>query len=91
MFALIYTEELEKMGQLIVKQLKNRYNDPTTNKRFVIGIDRAKMRLFDVENTAQTLSKEPTVRQHTTAGQPAMAGFGGDTSSLRKFSGFKAD
>ena len=65
MFALISTEELEKTGQLIVKQLKNRYNDPTTNKRFIIGVDRAKMRLFDVENKAQTLSKEPTVRKVT--------------------------
>jgi hypothetical protein len=65
MFALISTEELEKMGQLIVKQLKNRYNDPTKNKRFIIGVDRAKMKLFDVENKAQTLSKEPTVRSGT--------------------------
>jgi hypothetical protein len=65
MFALISTEELEKMGQLIVKQLKNRYNDPTKNKRFIIGVDRAKMKLFDVENKAQTLSKEPTVRNGT--------------------------
>jgi replicative DNA helicase len=53
MFALISTEELEQLGQLMVKQLKNRYNDPTMNKRFVIGIDRAKMKLFDVENSAQ--------------------------------------
>ena len=53
MFALISTEELEEMGQILVKQLKNRYNDPTINKRFVIGIDRAKMRLYDVEQSAQ--------------------------------------
>jgi len=53
MFALISTEELEELGQILVKQLKNRYNDPTINKRFVIGIDRAKMRLYDVEQSAQ--------------------------------------
>jgi len=53
MFALISTEELEGLGQILVKQLKNRYNDPTMNKRFVVGIDRAKMRLYDVEQNAQ--------------------------------------
>ena len=53
MFALISTEELEGMNQILVKQLKNRYNDPTFNKRFVIGIDRAKMRLYDCEQSAQ--------------------------------------
>ena len=53
MFALISTEELEELNQICVKQLKNRYNDPTMNKRFVIGIDRAKMRLYDVEQVAQ--------------------------------------
>ena len=53
MFALISTEELEELNQICVKQLKNRYNDPTMNKRFVIGIDRAKMRLYDVEVDAQ--------------------------------------
>ena len=53
MFALISTEELEQLGQIMVKQLKNRYNDPTTNKRFVVGIDRAKMRLYDCEQSAQ--------------------------------------
>ena len=53
MFALISTEELEQLGQIMVKQLKNRYNDPTMNKRFVVGIDRAKMRLYDVEQSAQ--------------------------------------
>ena len=53
MFALISTEELEGMNQIMVKQLKNRYNDPTIRKRFVIGIDRAKMRLYDCEQSAQ--------------------------------------
>lgn len=62
MFALITTEELEKLGQMMVKQLKNRYNDPSANKRFIIGVDRSKMKLYDVEDKAQTLSKEATVR-----------------------------
>jgi len=53
MFALITTEELEGLGQIMVKQLKNRYNDPTYNRRFVIGVDRTKMRLYDCEQTAQ--------------------------------------
>jgi archaellum biogenesis ATPase FlaH len=54
MFALISTEDLEKMGQIMVKQLKNRYNDPSLHKRFLIGVDRAKMKLFDLEQSAQT-------------------------------------
>ena len=53
MFALISTEELEGLGQIMVKQLKNRYNDPTIFKRFIIGVDRAKMRLYDCEQKAQ--------------------------------------
>ena len=54
MFALISTEELEGLNQIMVKQLKNRYNDPTLYKRFMIGIDRAKMRLYDLEDIAQS-------------------------------------
>lgn len=54
MFALISTDELEELGQLLIKQLKNRYNDPTKYKRFVVGIDRARMKLYDVEESAQT-------------------------------------
>ena len=53
MFALISTEELEEVGQIMVKQLKNRYHDPTINKRFVVGIDRGKMKLYDCEQSAQ--------------------------------------
>ena len=57
MFAIISTDELEDLNQLMIKQLKNRYNDPTgKNKKFVVGVDRAKMRLYDVEDTAQTLN-----------------------------------
>jgi len=53
MFALISSEELEEMGQIMVKQLKNRYNDPTYFKRFTVGIDRSKMRLYDVDQSGQ--------------------------------------
>ena len=53
MFALISTDELEELGQIMVKQLKNRYNDMSVNKRFIVGIDRAKMRLYDCEQSAQ--------------------------------------
>ena len=53
MFALISTEELESLSQIMVKQLKNRYHDPTINKRFVVGIDRGKMKLYDCEQSAQ--------------------------------------
>ena len=53
MFALISSEELEEKNQIMVKQLKNRYNDPTVNRKFIIGVDRSKMRLYDVEQTAQ--------------------------------------
>ena len=53
MFAIISSEELENLGQIMIKQLKNRYNDPTLHKRFVLGIDRAKMRLYDVDQSAQ--------------------------------------
>jgi hypothetical protein len=53
MFALISTEDMEELDQVMVKQLKNRYNDPSYHKRFVLGIDRSKMRLYDCEQSAQ--------------------------------------
>ena len=53
MFALISSDQLEELGQIMIKQLKNRYNDPTYHRKFVVGIDRAKMRLYDVEQSAQ--------------------------------------
>jgi archaellum biogenesis ATPase FlaH len=53
MIALVSTEELQDLNQIMVKQLKNRYNDPTINKRFVVGVDRTKMRLYDLEENAQ--------------------------------------
>lgn len=69
MFALISTEELEKRGQFMVKQLKNRYNDPTNHKRFVVGVDRSKMRLYDVEENQQTLTDDTPVFDKTPTGQ----------------------
>ena len=67
MFALISNDELDQMGQIMVKQLKNRYNDPTTHRKFVVGIDRAKMRLFDVEQGSQNdiLDSEPTTKYNS--------------------------
>lgn len=81
MFALISTEDLEKMGQLMVKQLKNRYNDPSMHKRFLIGVDRAKMRLFDLEQSAQTNissmndSREISIDTITKKGSRDFSGF----------------
>jgi len=75
MFAIISTDELEDLNQLMVKQLKNRYNDPTgKNKKFVVGVDRAKMRLYDVEDTAQTLNVVDTPIKS----QPEFEGFSYD-------------
>ena len=69
MFALVSNEELESMGQIMVKQLKNRYNDPNTNKRFCVGVDRAKMRLFDVEqNEDNEMVDDGPVFDKSTAG-----------------------
>ena len=64
MFALIKTDELEELGQILVKQLKNRYNDITLFKRFVVGIDRAKMRLYDCEQSAQDDLLESKQEEH---------------------------
>jgi len=68
MFALISTEELEGMGQLAVKQLKNRYNDPTYKKRFVIGVDRSRMKLYDVDDKEQTLIDDTPTFDKTDVG-----------------------
>jgi len=72
MFALIATEEMDELNQLLIKQLKNRYNDPTELRRFVVGIDRSKMRLYDVEDTAQEelhdFNEESNVSGHDFSG-----------------------
>lgn len=80
MFALIATEELEGLGQIMVKQLKNRYNDPTTYKRFIVGIDRAKMRLYDCEQSAQEDLLENKSDQEYN---------GGEEKPKKSFEGFK--
>ena len=67
MFALVSNEELESQGQIMVKQLKNRYNDPASNKRFVIGIDRSRMKLFDVSDSQQNLVQDVPVFDNSTA------------------------
>jgi hypothetical protein len=69
MFALTTSEELEELGQIMVKQLKNRYNDPSVNRRFVLGVDRSKMRLFDVEQSAQEDILDGPVMDNTEFGQ----------------------
>lgn len=66
MIGLIVTEELDKLGQVMIKQLKNRYNDLSTHKRFVVGLDRSKMKLYDLEESAQkTLSNDTTSSIYT--------------------------
>jgi archaellum biogenesis ATPase FlaH len=82
MFALVSTEELEKLGQIMVKQLKNRYNDPTANKRFVIGVDRSRMKLYDVEEDAQTLIDDGPAFDKSTSGERV-------NSEKRNFNDFK--
>ena len=86
MFALISTEELEEMNQIMVKQLKNRYNDPTTNKRFVIGVDRAKMKLYDVEQIAQNDISDSGQRDEPVFDK---SDFGKREKKSHKYEGFK--
>jgi replicative DNA helicase len=86
MFALISTEELEQLNQIMLKQLKNRFSDPNSNKRFVIGVDRAKMRLYDVETSAQT-----DILDSSVVDTPPLNTFGTRESKFNrsKFEGFK--
>ena len=83
MFALISTEELEELNQLLVKQLKNRYNDPTVNRKFIIGVDRAKMKLYDVEAAAQKGLSQANQTEDLDVK------FGSKIRTSRDFSGFK--
>jgi hypothetical protein len=69
MFGIQTSEELEALGQIMVKQLKNRYNDPGMHRRFVIGIDRSKMRLYDVEQAAQNLTDDKPIMDRTKFGE----------------------
>ncbi len=89
MFALISTEEMENLNQLMVKQLKNRYNDPTINKRFVIGVDRAKMKLYDLEQSAQKGLTDSNIRHDApkkSGADPAFDGIFSNLSQKRDFS-----
>jgi archaellum biogenesis ATPase FlaH len=81
MFALMSNEELESLGQMKVKQLKNRYNDPAMNRSFILGIDRSKMRLYDVENTAQNIVDSNQTKEKENYPTPEQ--------SYEKFSDFK--
>jgi len=81
MFALMSNEELEGLGQMKVKQLKNRYNDPAINRSFIIGVDRAKMRLYDTENSAQNIVGGKELKQEEKYPTPE--------ESYEKFSDFK--
>jgi replicative DNA helicase len=88
MFALVSNEELEQLNQIIVKQLKNRYNDPNFYKRFVVGIDRSKMKLYDVEVSAQSGLSDAG---HSKDDGPVFdkSDFGKRLHSENEFSGFK--
>jgi hypothetical protein len=86
-FALINTEEFEQINQIMVKQIKNRYSDPTTNKRFMIGIDRAKMKLYNVENSAQSNISDSG--QSSTPDSENFAWNPKDKFEKKSFSGFK--
>jgi len=81
MFALMSNEELEALGQMKVKQLKNRYNDPSTNRSFIVGVDRSKMRLYDVENSAQNIVDSNQTKEEEKYPTPEQA--------YDKFSDFK--
>jgi len=90
MFALISTEDLESLNQLMVKQLKNRYNDPGANKRFVIGIDRARMKLYDCEQEAQNDIIDSGQEDDTPAFDKTTFGVGlGKNKAYEKFSDIK--
>jgi hypothetical protein len=70
MFALISTEQLDELGQVMVKQLKNRYNDVATHRKFVIGIDRSKMKLYDVDEADQQLIQDNSTNQNDDEDSP---------------------
>ena len=81
MFALMSNEELEQLGQMKVKQLKNRYNDPGINRSFIVGVDKAKMRLYDTENSAQNIVGSNQTKEKENYPSPEQ--------SYDKFSDFK--
>ena len=89
MFALISSEELESMNQIMVKQLKNRYNDPARYRRFVIGVDKSRMKLYDVDESAQDdLIDDRPIMDKTDFGSKDLERSGKDKFDLKKFEGF---
>ena len=90
MFALISTEELENLNQIMVKQLKNRYGDPSLYRRFVVGVDRAKMKLYDVELGLQNLVDDtPPVFDNTKSGRRYEENYSQKNFDKSKFDSFK--
>jgi hypothetical protein len=85
MFALISTDELAEMGQMLVKQLKNRYADPNFNKRFVIGVDKSKMRLYDTDQEAQENILDGPVMDNTSFGEADSERSKGKSKFNKKF------
>ena len=81
MFALMTNDELDALGQMKVKQLKNRYNDPGVNRAFILGVDKAKMRLYDVENSAQNIVNSNQTKEKENYPNP--------DQTYEKFSDFK--
>ena len=71
MIALVSSDQLSDLNQIMIKQLKNRYNDPTINRRFVVGVDRAKMRMYDLDDSAQSTSEDKPLMDTTSFGQRA--------------------
>ena len=71
MIALVSSDQLSDLNQIMIKQLKNRYNDPTINRRFVVGVDRAKMRMYDLDDSAQSMSEDKPLMDTTSFGQRA--------------------
>ena len=95
MFALISTEELEQLNQIMVKQIKNRYSDPAMHRRFVVGVDRAKMRLYDVDENAQkgVMNEDKAVMDNSRFGERQKEDdqmkWATKTMGRKDFSGFK--
>ena len=89
MFALISNEQLESFNQIMVKQLKNRYSDLSKNRRFVIGIDRSKMKLYDVDQTEQeNIQDDIPIMDKTEYGQRDNEFFQNRSKFSKKFEGF---
>jgi hypothetical protein len=90
MFALITSEDLQELGQIMVKQLKNRYNDPGYFKRFTVGVDRSKMKLYDVEQSGQDGIDDAGAPHSPNKPDRPLNTFGDrERTEKKKFNGFK--